>query len=141
MELCQSILVVEDNNDVRESLVDALANEGYRVKSAKDGKEGLEKLANMPGPTLIFLDLMMPTMSGWEFLDAQKGDESMASHRVVTISAVKASQSLQDTTPLETAGTIAKPIQLDRLWAEAFKHCGPPENHRNLAIAQTLAHT
>lgn len=126
MEYCKSILVADDNDDVRDSVVDALSAEGYHVEGAKNGKEALKILETMPGPTLVLLDLMMPVMSGWEFLDAQKKDARFAAHRVVTISAVNSTQSLQDPTPLDTAGSIQKPLTLEHLWAEALKHCGPP---------------
>jgi CheY-like chemotaxis protein len=61
---CQSILIVEDEKDIRESLKMLLELEGYSVFTAKDGKEGLEILKNLESPCLILLDLLMPVMNG-----------------------------------------------------------------------------
>ncbi|MBS1960692.1 MAG: response regulator [Bdellovibrionales bacterium] len=125
-ELCKSILVADDNDDIRDAIVEALESEGYTVASARDGKEALEILKRLPVPTLILLDLMMPVMSGWEFLDAQKADARFAAHQVVTISAVNPHQSVEDPTPLETAGSIQKPFSLGKLWEKVAEFCGPP---------------
>lgn len=126
MQKCKTILVADDNDDIREAIVDALESEGYPVFSARNGKEALNLLKEIPGPTLVLLDLMMPVMNGWEFLDAQKQDAKLISHQVVTISAVSPTQSLEDTTPLKTAGNIQKPFSLGLLWEKVAEFCGPP---------------
>lgn len=128
MMRCQNILVADDNDDIREAIVEALENEGYQVSSARDGNEALKILKDLPVPTLILLDLMMPVMSGWEFLDAQKSDARFAAHQVVTISAVNPNQSIEDPTPLHTAGSIQKPFSLGKLWEKVAEFCGPPPN-------------
>jgi CheY-like chemotaxis protein len=79
----------------------------------------------MPVPTLVFLDLMMPSMNGWEFLDARKKDQNLDRHKVVTISAVDSSESLDDPTPLKVDGAIAKPLSLERIWTNVNKYCRP----------------
>lgn len=64
-----SILVVDDDDDIREVVRQLLDDEGYRTSGASNGKEALEvALAEHDGPALILLDLMMPVMDGWEFL-------------------------------------------------------------------------
>ena len=131
MARCQSILVADDNDDIREAIVEALENEGYKVASARNGSEALEILKDLPVPTLILLDLMMPVMSGWEFLDAQKSDVRFAAHQVVTISAVNPNQSIEDPTPLDTAGSIQKPFSLGKLWEKVAEFCGPPPSGTN----------
>lgn len=123
MNRCKRILVVEDNEDVRESIVDVLASEGYAVETARNGKEALLKLETMDDPTLVLLDLMMPVMNGWEFIDAQKKDRRFKNHRIVTISAVNPTQSIEDPTPLDVDGKISKPLSLEGIWAEVRKHC------------------
>ena len=127
MNLCQSILVVEDNADIREAIVEVLSSEGYQVTSAPDGKQALEKLPEMKVPTLILLDLMMPVMNGWEFLDSKAMDERFDTHQVVTISAVPSTASLEDATPLETSGSIQKPMSFERLFETVKKFCGEPK--------------
>lgn len=122
---CKAILVVEDDDDLRELVVETLKSEGFLVEAASNGAEGLHKLKKMPVPTLVFLDLMMPSMNGWEFLDARDKSELLANHKVVTISALTASESLEDSTPLKVDGAITKPLSLDRIWQSAIKYCQP----------------
>ena len=123
---CKSILVADDNRDVRETIVDALKDEGYHALGAKDGKDALAKLADMPVPTLILLDLMMPVMSGWEFLDAQKSNAKFASHQVITISSVNPTKTLETTEPLDIAGSLQKPLSFGSLWDKVQEFCETP---------------
>ncbi len=123
---CKSILVADDNKDIRDTLVEALLDEGYQVIGARDGKDALEKLESMPAPTLILLDLMMPVMSGWEFLDAQKKNVKFASHQVVTISAVNPTKTLEKSEPLDVASSLQKPISFGSLWEKVQEYCEVP---------------
>ena len=138
--LCRSILVAEDNEDVRESIADALESEGYQVYTSPNGKDALAVLPTLPGPVLVLLDLMMPVMNGWEFLDAQKHDAVLAGHQVVTISAVSPTQSLQDPEPLDTAGSLQKPINLEPLLETVRKFCGIAKGTLSRNSAQAKAH-
>jgi CheY-like chemotaxis protein len=61
-------LVVEDDIDILSSLVEVIREEGYDVRSAANGYQALAALAQEPAD-LIFLDLMMPVMDGWKFLE------------------------------------------------------------------------
>jgi CheY-like chemotaxis protein len=69
MDSAPSILVVDDDPDIRETLAELLREAGRRVATARDGYDALEKLECLEQPCLILLDLMMPRMSGLEFLD------------------------------------------------------------------------
>jgi two-component system chemotaxis response regulator CheY len=63
------ILVVEDDDDVREAVVEVLRAEGYETRGAANGQEALQALESTgERPELILLDLMMPVMDGWDFL-------------------------------------------------------------------------
>lgn len=117
MDYCKSILVVEDNEDIRQIIVEVLSDEGYSVSSAADGGEGLEILRTLPVPSLVLLDLMMPSMNGWQFLEERKRDISLAEHRVITISA-------QDGDLIDADGSIPKPILLRPLLSVVRKFCG-----------------
>ncbi len=66
----KNILVVDDDEGIREILQMAFATEGYSVTTAANGKEALEILSQSPHYGLILLDLMMPKMNGWEFIEA-----------------------------------------------------------------------
>ena len=133
MAPCKRILVVEDNDDIRDLLVQVLEEEGYPVESAGNGREALEKLSQSTDPALVLLDLMMPSMNGWEFLDAKKNDPRLSHHKIVTMSAVRASLSLNDPTPLQTDGTLKKPLFLDGIWEVVTKFCGPSRQHQTQA--------
>ena len=74
------ILIVDDNEDLRELVSDALIVAGYRVRTACNGKVALEQ-AELMRPDLIVLDLMMPVMNGWQFLEAQGEDPEDGSRR------------------------------------------------------------
>ena len=124
---CQNILIVEDDLDVREALEDSLTMEGYSVQVANDGKDAIAALEGTDARTLVLLDLMMPTMSGWEFLDAHRASDRLSRHPVVTISAVPATESIEDPTPLKTSGTLSKPLDIAGVLEQVRKHCGPPQ--------------
>jgi CheY-like chemotaxis protein len=124
--LCKCILIADDNRDIRETIEDALSMEGYLVYTAKNGQEALDTLRKIESPALVLLDLMMPVMNGWEFLDAQKQDAVLAAHQVITVSAVSATESLEDSTPLNTASSISKPINLEPLLDKVREFCGTP---------------
>ncbi len=79
------ILVIEDDGDMRALMVEALSREGHVVEDASDGVEGLQ-CAREHRPDLILLDLMMPTMDGWAFLDEQKRDPRLADIPVAILS-------------------------------------------------------
>jgi CheY-like chemotaxis protein len=63
------VLLVEDDDAIRESLVESLAGEGYTVQEAADGLEALAWLRAGNRPRLVLLDLIMPRMSGDRFLE------------------------------------------------------------------------
>lgn len=115
----KSILVIEDNKEIQDSLKLALEVEGYDVFTADNGKEGMDKLARIPTPCLILLDLMMPVMNGWEFIEAISKDLMLSSIPVVVVSAFGDKKG----TP-KTEGYIQKPIDLDALLNTVCKHCG-----------------
>lgn len=70
-----NIMVIDDDPDLRETLQLLLTENGYAVTVAAGGHEALDLLANRPRPGVILLDLMMPEMSGWQFLDQIRNTE------------------------------------------------------------------
>ena len=108
-----TILIVEDDFDVRESLSEALRDEGYAIECAIDGEQALEYLRNGGRPGLILLDLMMPRMSGSEFRMVQKVDPQLRHLPVVLLSADGAME--EKAKALETDGALRKPIDLEQL--------------------------
>lgn len=64
----KTVLVVEDDDDIREVVTHIIQRAGYEVRQARNGQEALDELARKEQPCLVLLDLMMPVMSGAEFL-------------------------------------------------------------------------
>ncbi len=114
----RNILIIEDNKDIKDSLKLALELEGYNVFSAENGKEGLDRLHSMPTPCMILLDLMMPVMNGWEFMEEMNKDILYAHIPVVIVSALTEKQNAP-----KSEGYIQKPIDLNNLISIVEKHC------------------
>jgi len=105
------VLIIEDDQGIREILADVLASEGYAVLTAQNGLEGLAQ-ARAARPDLIVLDLMMPTMSGWQFRAEQRQDPALARIPVVVISAERLTR---DAIPAGVAAFLPKPFELSTL--------------------------
>jgi two-component system, chemotaxis family, chemotaxis protein CheY len=108
------ILVVEDDPDVRNVVSDALADAGYAVATATDGEDALDQIDQHP-PDAILLDLMMPLMDGWSFLEACTCDEQYARIPIGIISATPAVCGTADAFGVQVA--IPKPFALNELIA------------------------
>lgn len=103
-----TVLIVEDEQDIRDSVAEALSDEGYDVVRAADGAEALEKMHECH-PVLVLLDLMMPRMNGWQFRTAQRSDPESAGIPVIVLSA------LGRVSDIDAADFLQKPFDLDRL--------------------------
>jgi diguanylate cyclase (GGDEF)-like protein len=117
----KSLLVVEDDEDMREALRLTLQSAGYDVQSAENGQDALGQLREGPPPDLILLDLMLPVMSGWEFRDHQRRDPTLATIPVVVVSA--AGDLRQSAAGLGAAAYLQKPVPTDELLAVVRQHC------------------
>lgn len=121
---CNTILVVDDDEDIRLAMSDTLEAEGYRVTLAADGKEALELLRGpAPKPCLILLDLMMPIMDGWGFCAAQKQDPTLVSIPVIIVSADAHVKRKAD--EIGVAGSMSKPVKIVDLLEVIERHCRP----------------
>ncbi|MBC7385388.1 MAG: response regulator [Cryobacterium sp.] len=125
---CKTLLIAEDNTDIRESIAYILEAEGYDVRSATNGKEALELLKLQDKPTLVLLDLMMPVMTGWEFLERTQADLDIPEHRVVILSAVARQKTPEGFLPVETAAQLTKPVDLNHLLRTVRTFCGSPDS-------------
>ncbi|HWO14413.1 MAG TPA: response regulator [Polyangiaceae bacterium] len=118
-----TVLVVDDDEDIRLAMYDTLEAEGYQVLLAEDGQDALTKLrsASEP-PSLILLDLMMPNLDGSGFCAEQQGDPGLAGIPVVIVSAD--SHVKQKAAALGVAGSLVKPVRIADLLAtiERFSH-------------------
>ena len=115
------VLLVEDDPDIRSTIVDVLELEGYRVVTARNGQDALEQLRALQPPCLILLDLMMPGMNGWEFRQEQVRSEELASIPVVILSGDGSIE--QKAASLQVAGHLRKPVQLETLLETIQRYC------------------
>lgn len=120
-QLAPNILIVEDEFLIRDALTEFLEEEGYRVAGAANGQEALTLLRKGLVPDLILLDLMMPVMSGMQFLDEQQSDARLASIPVVLLSADRNSQEkVLSSAPVEY---LEKPVRLTDLLDTVERYC------------------
>jgi CheY-like chemotaxis protein len=122
-EACAGVLLVEDDDDIRLALVEALRDEGIAVRAAANGADALQELGQGSPPCLIVLDLMMPVMDGWEFRDKQLEDPSLAAIPVVVLTADGNAKAKAQ--KMNAALGMAKPVRLDDLIQVIVKYCSP----------------
>jgi len=113
-----SILVVEDDQDIREAVSELLELEGYTVASASNGQEGLSVLASLRQPCLVLLDLMMPVLTGYEFLERLRitGTQSLVPVLIMTASHVTE-------LPTGATGLLRKPVEMTHLLQSVARFC------------------
>ena len=116
---CGTVLIVEDDADIRDTFRIILEDRGYCVATAGNGREALDELSAIDRPCVILLDLMMPVMSGPEFLDVVKADPERQDIPVVIVSAY--ADLTDDSTQAE--GILKKPVSLERLVSWVARYC------------------
>ena len=108
-----TVLVVDDDPELRELLRVALTNEGYEVASVPNGREALHHLRSNADTCIILLDLMLPIMDGAHFRTAQLNDRSLAWIPLVVMSAaVDAERRARE---LGARRLVRKPLDLDEV--------------------------
>lgn len=104
------VLVVDDQEAIRQTLQVALDDEGFTVECAANGREALEILQRWQ-PCVILLDLMMPVMDGWAFRE-----EQLRAGNTVPVVLLSAAGDLEEhQRTLDAAAIIAKPFDIDRV--------------------------
>jgi CheY-like chemotaxis protein len=119
------VVLVEDDEDIREAILEALADTGIRALGAANGQEAIERIraSNQAGepPCVILLDMMLPIMDGWQFRAAQLKDETLRSILVVVLTAhANAEQIARE---LRADGFLRKPIKLEALLCAVLPYC------------------
>ena len=115
------VLVVEDDAEIRESLLEALADHGHPAEGAANGKAALDQLRGSELPCLILLDLMMPVMDGQTFREEQMKDPHLAQVPVVVVSADRDVGEAART--LHATAWLQKPLKVDELIKTVMKYC------------------
>ena len=117
-----TVLLIEDDEDVRGAYAAYLEGAGYVVVEARDGREALQRLRAAPDTfCLILLDLFMPTMNGWAFREAQVKDPAIADIPVVVVSA--GADLPRHVAKMGVVAAVAKPIDFDRLLQLVGRYC------------------
>lgn len=115
------VLVVEDDEDIREAVAESLEEAGYGVWLASNGAIAIDELrASADLPCLILLDLMMPMMDGAQFLQEMRQDPRLSSLPVVVVTAD--GNAIAKAAALGTHAGLKKPIQLDDLLSTVSKY-------------------
>ncbi len=114
-----SILLVEDEGELRDIVGDLLEESGYDVIPANSGKQALDYLTTATEPpALILLDLMMPLVNGWECLRTIRRDQSLSAIPVVVVTAIDRDR------PSGADIVLKKPYRVDDLLAVVAHYAG-----------------
>ncbi|HEX3343312.1 MAG TPA: response regulator [Polyangiaceae bacterium] len=113
------IIVVDDDADIRETLVEMLEDHGCSAIGAENGQVALDALERMPpdDPCLILLDVMMPVMDGRAFREEQLKRQDLAKIPVVVISA------FDEIEEMKADGYLKKPVEFDDVLRAARQFC------------------
>ncbi len=114
-----TVLVVDDDADIRESLQLLLEDEGYDVRTAADGREAIAMMESEL-PCFVILDLMMPVMDGWEVACCMHDDARLDAIPVCVVTATP------EWAPTDTVCVMRKPIDVQTLLDVVHKHCAEP---------------
>jgi CheY-like chemotaxis protein len=112
-----NILVVEDDVDIRECLLEILADAGYEVSAAGHGAEALALLERGMRPCLMVIDLLMPVMDGVELIERMRRDTRFESIPVLVLSAASA------IAPPPGTRMLRKPPKYETLMGEIQRAC------------------
>ena len=112
-----TVLLVEDELDIREMLTEALETSGYEVVAATDGQDAIDRLHSIEHVCLVLLDLEMPRMNGWDFYARLREQPSYAMTPVIVHSS-----NARDV-PAGVTRVIRKPMPFDRLLSVAKEFC------------------
>jgi CheY-like chemotaxis protein len=120
MQHAKRVLVIDDDEDLRDTITQVLVDEGWDVEGCGDGRVALARLRDetRPLPDLILLDLMMPVMNGWRFRVEQRGDARLGSIPVVLMTA---SREGRGDSGHERLARLRKPFNVDELLAVVEK--------------------
>jgi CheY-like chemotaxis protein len=109
--MSETVLVVEDDPDLREMMEQMLHLEGFATLTAPNGQAALDLLHSGAAVKVILLDLMMPVMDGWEFRRRQRADPRLARIPVVVMSALDGERLIE----IEPVAAFRKPLAFGRM--------------------------
>jgi CheY-like chemotaxis protein len=115
--MMHTVLLLEDEEELREMMTEALERAGFHVVAVADGRAALDAIPRIEKICLVLLDLLMPGMNGWDFFAAFMGQPELASIPVVVHT------SAPDRAPAGATKVLRKPLSLDRLVGLAREFC------------------
>jgi CheY-like chemotaxis protein len=106
-----AVIIVEDEADIREMVRDELTEQGFRVMTAVDGEDALKIVDTLDKPCLFLVDLLMPNLDGWAFLEKLREHQETRNirHRALVISG---SANAEEIAHQQGAGFVAKPFEM-----------------------------
>ena len=110
----RAVLVVDDDRSIAEVVSQALSDEGYAVSTASDGIEALDRVAS-DHPALVVLDLMMPRLDGFGFLDRLREETNGARPSVIVLSARSGPDDIAQAIEKGANDFLTKPFDLEEL--------------------------
>jgi DNA-binding response OmpR family regulator len=137
MSVRRTVLVIDDDPGVQETLQIALEDQGYVVLAASDGETGIKR-ALRDGPDLIICDMMMPRVSGFMVIERLKTDHRLT----VPIIMLTANESDHQRTYAEFLGVDAylnKPVRPQQLYHTVNRLCPPPKPVPAYGVAPVVA--
>jgi CheY-like chemotaxis protein len=105
------VMIVDDDDEIREALGDVLSERGYGIIAASDGQQALARLEQGQRPDAIFLDLWMPVMNGWELVAALSSNPKLSGIPRVVLTAARG----QRARDLNVAEVLMKPVRLEQV--------------------------
>jgi CheY-like chemotaxis protein len=115
--MIHTVVLVEDEDELRETMRDALELNGYTVVVARDGRQALDELDRLEHVCLVVLDLLMPGMNGWDFLHALRERPAFADVPIIVHS------SAPDRAPQGVTRVLRKPIAFAQLLSVVHEFC------------------
>jgi two-component system chemotaxis response regulator CheY len=115
-----TVLIVEDEEDLREMMREALELKGYSVVTAQEGQDALDKIGSIEQLCLVLLDLLMPGMNGWEFFEKLRQRPGLDRVPVIVHS------SASNRAPVGVTRVLQKPILFERLISVVGEYCDEP---------------
>ena len=122
MSMDVSVLVIEDDDDVRDLIAERLRAVGYRVECAASGEEGVAK-ARVQVPRLVILDILLPGIDGWEALHQIRSSRPPGSVAAMVVSIMDA-----DHPPAPVDAYIVKPFRSSQIVDKVAELIGPPRS-------------
>jgi CheY-like chemotaxis protein len=117
--MTHTVLLVEDEEELRDTMREALELNGYAVVAARDGQEALDELDRIEHVCLVLLDLVMPRMNGWDFFAKMRERAALSDVPVIVHS------SAPKQAPAGVTRVLAKPLALEKLLGVVHEFCAP----------------